>query len=52
MAPTRREFIKKAGITGILTTAIKKNRPGYVFAQTTNEVKQIEAGVLSVAYEE
>ena len=52
MAPTRREFIKKAGITGILTTAIKKNRPGYVFAQTPNEVKQIEAGVLSVAYEE
>ena len=52
MAPTRREFIKKAGITGILTTAIKKNRPGYVLAQTPNEVKQIEAGVLSVAYEE
>ena len=52
MAPTRRQFIKKAGLAGIVTTITNKIRTDSVLAQTINEIKIIEAGVLSVAYEE
>ncbi|MDG2140869.1 MAG: alpha/beta hydrolase [Gammaproteobacteria bacterium] len=52
MAPTRREFFKKVGITGIVAAAMKKIHPVFISAQTTNKIKTVEAGVLSVAYEE
>ena len=52
MAPTRRQFIKKAGLIGVSASAVKQLMSKTVSAQSAPEIKMVNTEVLSIAYEE
>ena len=52
MAPTRRQFIKKAGIIGVSASTFDQLIPKTASAQSAPEIKTVDTEVLSIAYEE
>ena len=52
MAPTRRQFIKKAGLIGVSASTVEQLISKTVSAQSAPEIKMVDTKVLSIAYEE
>ena len=52
MAPTRRQFIKKAGLIGVSASTVEQLISKTVSAQSAPEIKMVDTEVLSIAYEE
>ena len=52
MAPTRRQFIKKAGIIGVSASTFDQLIPKTASAQSASGIKMVDTEVLSIAYEE
>ena len=52
MAPTRRQFIKKAGLIGVSAPTFEQLISKTVSAQSAPEIKMVDTEVLSIAYEE
>ena len=51
MAPTRRQFIKKAGLIGVSASTVEQLISKTASAQSAPEIKMVDTEVLSIAYE-